>query len=133
MGNRIKTLKALFTAKAATGVIDTPLNIAQQPYVTVCVATTGSASLTMKFQASISAAAPNFANASTPSNSWDYVGVYDYQSGAFIAGDTGVVFTGTDDVRYFRINADLFEWLSAVVTAYAAGSLTVTAVRGTEA
>ena len=124
---RNRVFKKMFTEQSADGV-SAALNVYQKPFVTICVATEGSASFTIKFQMSIDKAQPDFSAAKSVSNKWDYVCVYDYEDGVLIAGDTGISFSGADDVRYFRLNTDLIEWFSVELSSYSAGKATVTIV-----
>lgn len=91
----------------------------------VSVNTASSANLTLKFAGAISEPAPNFATAQSASNSFDYLQVKDLEDGSSIDGDTGFAPAGTDDHRMFEVNINAIKYLTAVVTARAAGSVTV--------
>jgi hypothetical protein len=93
----------------------------------IALDTETSANLTVKFQGSFSKTMPDFAAAQTVSNQWDYIQIKDLEDGSAIDGDTGIAPAGTDDHRHFAINTDGLNWLCAVVTARAAGSVTVKA------
>lgn len=86
-----------------------------------------SANLAVKFQGSVSQAMPDFAAAQTKDNPWDYVAVKDLEDGSAIDGDTGLAFAGTDDHRLLEANVNGLRWFCAVVTARAAGAVTVLA------
>lgn len=94
--------------------------------IVICVATTGSANMTIKFAGAISEAIPDFEAAQSQSNPWDHVEVVDLQDGAAIDGDTGIAFAGTDDVRLFEVNVNSLIWFGAHLTARSAGSVNIT-------
>ena len=85
------------------------------------------ANLTVKFQGSISADAPDFSAARSPSNQWDYINVIDLEDGTSIDGDVGISVAGADDNRQVEANINGLKWISATVTARSAGEITVKA------
>jgi hypothetical protein len=87
--------------------------------------TSGNTNCTAKFVGSIAESAPNFANAQTPANAYDFVEAKDLQDGSAIDGDAGVVLSGTDDNRLFEINVNGLQWLNARLTAISAGAVTI--------
>jgi len=115
------------SAKATTGVGNTiPCSDFRNAIVTI--ASASSASLTIKCQGAMGNSAPTFSSASSASNPWDYVQMIDLQDGSAINGDTGIVFSGTDDVRQFEVNTNALDYLNFSITARSAGSVTVTVV-----
>jgi len=88
--------------------------------------TADSANLTVKFAGSVAEVAPNFAAAQSVANPFDYIQVKDLEDGSSVDGDTGVAPAGTDDQRMFEVNINALRYLSAVVTARSAGSVTAT-------
>lgn len=86
-----------------------------------------SANLTVKFVASIAEDRPDFTSAQSPTNQWDYVQVIDLEDGTSIDGDTGIVLSGTDDNRQLEANINGIRWISAIVSGYSAGDVTVKA------
>lgn len=114
----------ILNAKAATG-IGNNIQVRDFRHVIVMIATASSANLTVKACGSIEETAPDFASAQSASNMYDFLEMADYQDGAKIAGDTGIVFSGTDDVRMLEVNTNGMEWLNFRVTARSAGSVTV--------
>ncbi len=114
----------LLDAKATTG-IDRVAEVSDFRHAVLYVSGSGSANLTVKFQGSLLEAKPNFTAAQSTANPWDYVQIKDLQNGATVDGDTGVVFAGSNDVRQFEVNTNGLEWLTANVTAIAAGNVTV--------
>jgi len=114
----------LLNAKAATG-IDTSINVSDWQNLLVQFGSASSANLTVKFVGSFSEACPDWTAAASVSNHWDYVGFYNLKSGVFVTGSTGVALSGTDDFQNLLINTDGLRWLSAIVTARSAGSVTV--------
>ena len=115
------------SAQAATGTDTTNGMVEVSDYRHVLVAIIGATNpnLTIKCKGSLDTTKPTITSAQTVSNIWDTVGMYDLQSGAFIAGDTGIVFTGTNDVTQYMVNTEGLYWLGFDVTAYAAGNVTV--------
>ena len=85
--------------------------------------TFNSANLTIKFQQSSQELAPDFNAAQSPTNDWEYVNIKDGNSDSAVTGDTGVSVTGTDDDRQFAINKDNVRWVSAIITAWSAGTV----------
>lgn len=114
----------ILSAKAATGV-GRSINVKDFRHCVLSFDTADSGSGTTKIQGSILEAAPDFTAAQTAANQWDYVQIKDLEDGSSVDGDTGVVVAGTDDHRQFEVNINGLTWLTANVTAYAAGSITV--------
>lgn len=91
----------------------------------VTVNTANNANLTLKFAGAIAEPAPNFAGAQSVSNPFDYIQIKDLEDGSAVDGDTGIALAGTDDHRIFEVNINALKYLTAVVTAYVAGNVTV--------
>lgn len=87
----------------------------------------GDAAMTIKLVGSVSEECPDFAKAQSPSNSYDYIEMIDYEDGAAIDGDTGFVVATADDHRIFEANVNGLRWISVVPTAGTAGEVTVRA------
>lgn len=85
----------------------------------------GTAALTVKFAGSIQSTVPNFGAAQSVTNHWDYIDVIDLEDGVSIDGDTGVAVATADDYRLFEANVSGLKWVTAIVTARTAGSVTV--------
>jgi len=115
---------AIFSAKATTGTGINPL-VENFRHVQMTLASAGNANFTIKFQISNSKDAPDFSAARSATNRWEYVSVKDLQSTTGIDGDTGVAFTGTDDVRMFEINTNGQRWVCATITALSAGTVSL--------
>lgn len=115
----------IFTAKAATGV-GLVIPCGDFTHAVISFNTASNANLTVKFAGSIAETAPDFSAAQSPSNAFDYIQVKDLEDGSAIDGDTGIAPAGTDDQRMFEMNINALQYLTAVVTAHAAGSVTVT-------
>lgn len=124
---RQRLLYTIMSAKAATGIGNT-IYCSDFRNAIVTIATTGSANMTIKCQGAIGNTAPTFSSASSVTNPWDYVQMVDLQDGNFLAGDTGMVLTGTDDVRQFEVNINALDYINFNVTARAAGSVTITII-----
>lgn len=115
----------IFDAAAATATAGTPQLVENYRHVALTLASSGNANFTIKFQISNSRVAPNFASPRSATNRWEYVNVKDLQNNTGIDGDTGVAFAGTDDVRMFEVNTNGQRWVSASITAYAAGAISL--------
>lgn len=68
---------------------------------------------------------PDFSAAATVSNHYDGVDVVDNEDNSNNDGDTGIVLSGTDDVRNFEINVERKKWFNARLSNYVAGKVTV--------
>jgi hypothetical protein len=96
--------------------------------------TTGSATLTAKFQQSnqceysgpTGANQPtvDFSSAASYTNPWDFVEVYDNANSATrIPGSTGVAVTGTDIVKYYVVNSNTVQQFCVQISGYSAGTV----------
>jgi hypothetical protein len=127
MNSRLTTpLRTIFEDKGATGV-GTAINVEDFIHIIFQVATDGGddATLTVKFQGSISDDAPDFSAAQSATNHWDYIQVVDLEDGSTIDGDTGFSVAGADDYRNFEININGLKWVTASITSRTQGELTV--------
>lgn len=124
MIRNVTRLENIMTAKTSTDV-GTSLLISDYQNVVISVASSGSASFTIKFQGSIADTCPDFSAAKSVTNPWEYIQVKDYQNDASINGSTGVTFSG-DDCRLFEFNTNGLSWINAVITSYSSGAVTVT-------
>lgn len=116
----------VLTAGAAVG-SGAVLDVSDYDVVVLAINTASSANLTIKIQGSIADTAPTWGSAASPSNQWDYVQMKDLEDGSSVDGDVGVAPAGTDDQRHFEVNVNGLKWLNVIVTAYSAGTVTVTA------
>ena len=114
----------IMDAQAATGVGNT-ISLDDFTHAIISVNTASSASCTIKFAGSISETAPDFAAAQSVANSWDFIQLKDLEDAASIDGDTGIVLVGTDDHRLFEVNINALRYLTANITARAAGAVTI--------
>lgn len=101
------------------------LGVAEYRNIICSVVGHSSPTATIKFAGSISENTPDFDVAQSVTNTWDYVEVVDTQNGATIDGDTGISFTGSNDVRLIEVNTNVLKWFTADVTSYSTGSTTV--------
>ena len=132
MAGRSPIAYQVFTAQAATGNSNT-FFAGDFRNAVVTINTAGSANMTIKFQGALAAVgaasgsqAPDFTAAQSATNRWEYIQVVDYQSGAQIDGDTGIVLSGTDDNRIVEFNTNAVDYISVQVSARSAGSVTST-------
>lgn len=98
-------------------------NIDNSETVVLAVDTAGSANLRFRVKASISQDKPDFTAARSATNRWEYILVKDYQDGASINGDVGLVFSGTDDNRLVELNTNGLKWMCFQVDNWVAGSV----------
>lgn len=122
----------LLNAKAATGVGSTGINVTDFKTIALSFATTASSTLTVKFAGSIQDTCPDFTAAQSATNHWDYIDVIDLNTGTSIDGDTGVAVAATTDYRIFEANVNGLRWVTAIVTAYTGGGVTVKSVLFTD-
>ena len=90
------------------------------------IASSGTSTMTFKFQGSFSDAVPAFANAQSTSNEWDYVDVQDLEDGSSIDGDTGIALSGADDNRHLEVNVNQLRYFTVAITAWTQGKLRAT-------
>jgi len=102
-------------------------NVLVQDFQTIVFqfGTAGSATLTVKFQGSVSDTCPDFSAAQSTTNSWDYIDTIDLTSGSAVAGATGVSASGTDVFKNLEINVGGLKWINATITSRSGGSVTV--------
>lgn len=118
-------LQTVFDANAATSTGNW-LGVVEYRNVVCSLVGHNSPTSTIKFVGSISEAPPaNLANPQSTTNTWDYVEVVDMQNGNSIDGDTGIAFTGANDVRQIEVNTNLLKWFTARVSPYTTGSTTM--------
>ena len=82
---------------------------------------------TVKFVGSNADVAPNFANAASATNPWDYIKTINHIDGSSVAGGTGVSGTATTSTTNLEANTNAFKWVGAIVSSYSGGSVTVKA------
>lgn len=126
MSRQVQKDIVFLNGKAATG-IGNNVFVADFRNADFSFATAGNANLTIKVQGAVGETCPDFGSAQSATNAWDYVQVVDLQNGNPVDGDSGISVAGVDDVRLFAVNIDSLDWLNCVVTAYAAGNVTVKA------
>lgn len=113
------------SAKATTGV-GTEVDVSDYGKVMVAIASASNANLTVKACGSMEKpGSVDMGAAASPSNPHDFVSMKDLQDAANVAGDTGMVLSGTDDCRQFEINTTGLRTLNFNITARSAGALTV--------
>jgi len=94
-------------------------------YILLTLSSADTANFTIKFQGSMSDDCPDFSAARTVLNRWEYIQVKDMQSGSAIDGDTGVSFAAADDVLRYETVFSGYNWVSATISSYVAGSITL--------
>lgn len=121
---RVTRFDTILDAKAATWVWIT-IPVTDFKHIAVQVWTASSANLTCKCQWAIWTTAPTFSSAATVANHWDYVYMYNYQTGTWLAGDTWFVVAWTDAFENYLINTDWLDFITFIVTARSAWNVTV--------
>lgn len=109
-----------------TGLTGNILQVEDWKFVLLTLSSSGTGDFTVKFQGSMSDTYPDFSAARSVSNRWEYVQVKDMQSGSAIDGDTGVTWSADDVVRLETIFSG-YKWITATITTYNAGLITLTA------
>jgi len=127
METRTTTRQIILNAKGATGV-GSVMNVASFKNIMLEVATANSANLTINIAGSFAVDAPTFSSSASLTNPWFYIGSYNLADSSLVAGSTGYGFTGTDGVKGLLVNTDGLIWLNVIVTARAAGDVTVTGI-----
>jgi hypothetical protein len=120
----------ILTAKAANGV-GTPMLVSDYKNILIDLSTTGTATLTVKIQASLNGPTdpPTFGSAASSTNKWFYIHSYDLVNPSTgVVGSTGYVVAGTDIVKGVLVNTDGIQWLNCEVSGRSAGSATAIAV-----
>jgi|GEM_PF-1464775 len=116
----------LFTAAGAAAVSAYALMVSDFNNVSLRLDTSGSAACTIKIYGSMSEVKPDFSAAKTASNRWDTVDIVQLNAtGSVIAGDTGIVLTTTDENANYELNVNNLRWVSAEITAWSAGAITL--------
>lgn len=82
---------------------------------------------TIQFVGSNADSPPNFGNAASATNPWDYIAVIDQKDGSQIAGGTGITSTTVTSTRNLEANTNAFKWIGVVISNYSVGSVTVRA------
>jgi len=113
----------IFSAQgeAATG---KSINTESFRHLLFTLSSASNADFIIKFQGSMSNTAPDFSAAQSVTNRWDYIQVKDLQSGSTVDGDTGVTYSADDVTRYEAIFSG-YNWVSATITTYNAGAITL--------
>jgi len=89
-------------------------------------ASDNSANLTAKLVASDSETCPDFAQSQSPSNSYEFIAMVDLEDSTNnVVGDTGIILAGTDASRGMEANVNGKRWMSAILTAWSAGDMTI--------
>jgi hypothetical protein len=81
--------------------------------------------MTVRVKGSIGSTCPAFGSAASRTNPWFYVSLKRYDTGAVIAGATGLAWTGTDSVIGAALNIEGLDWLAFEVSGYSSGALTI--------
>lgn len=125
---RFPNRQSILTAQATTGT-GTVINVRDFKNIQLELATSGTATLTVKIQGSLSDVAPDFSASATSTNRWGYIACFNLiDPTTVIAGGTGVAATGTDIVENLLVNVDGLTFLCATVTARSAGSVSIDSI-----
>lgn len=128
MKNLIPDRYPIFTAKAANGV-GSPMIVADSNNISVKLVTSGNANMTIKFQGSLQATAPDFSAAASTTNQWDFINFADYlDAGTLTAGGTGIITGGVDVFKNILLNTDGLVWINVQISNWVAGAATAEGV-----
>ena len=111
LGGRMNYQERTMLDEVATTTWSSAFNVADYQHVDLTVATTAATS-TVTVACSMQQLEPTFSSVASATNRWDYVQVLDYENGASIDGDTGVVFAGATEVRLLELNINNARWCS---------------------
>jgi hypothetical protein len=114
---------AVFTATSTVG-STAKYDVREYRHLEFFVSTTNSANCTLKIKAS-NQENVDFTSAATTTNRWAYIEVVDLEDGASVAGDTGIVLTGTDIYSRYEINNNYATYIGFEISAISAGSVNV--------
>lgn len=117
-----------FLSGAASTVAGTFASVADYRHLIIHILTDGggTADLTVKCRGCAVFAPPaDWTAAKSLTNIYENVGMYDYQNAEITIGNTGFTVAGGDDYRLFMVDVDALMFVNFVVTAHAAGSVTV--------
>jgi len=119
--------KVLMSAQATTGIGSIqPFRVKDYDKLTVCIATSGTATLTVRCKGALGETAPTFTSAASATNPWGALQMIDLDDGSPVNGSTGVVVSGTDIVKLYEVNTNTIDWLAFDVVSRSAGSVTIT-------
>lgn len=105
------------------------INVSDYRHVTVQIDSAASTTAGIKSMGSVTYTYPDFSQAQSTSNNYDYVGMIDLQNATGIDGDTGLSFSNSEDHRLLSINTDGLTSISFKTSGFSAGTLVVK-VRG---
>lgn len=125
-GSRSETTNHRFHFASSANGVGASYRVGHSRHIIITISSDNNADLTVKCQGGAKWNAPDFSANRDFSNEWEYIGMYDYQDGLIVKGDTGIAFDGTDDVRILMVNIDGLEWLNFEISNYVAGNLYVT-------
>lgn len=119
-----QTLRSVLTAIAATTAAGgTWMEVSDFRKLILALDTSGSANMTIIAYGSVQEAKPDLSASASVTNQYAPISLYDIDSGAAIAGSTGIVLTGTDVHKIYQINTDGLKWFNLSVTARSGGTV----------
>ena len=130
MSREIKKASPILAAKAAAGV-GTTQDVSNYRHIVFRVSAALNSSLTYRFQGSVSDEAPDFSAAQSATNHWEYIETIDLQNEASVDGDTGYAInndTVANNCRLFRPATPFLRYVSAEVSSYTDGNVTIDVV-----
>lgn len=71
---------------------------------------------------------PNFGATQSDDNPYNFLQLVDLEDGSTVAGDTGIVTSGTDINNTYEININASKYVCPIITAWSAGSVTMVAL-----
>lgn len=126
---KMVTNAVIMNAVAANGV-GSAMEAAAYRFISLQIATTGTAAGVLKVQASLNEVKPDFSSAATAANPWFYMHTFNLVTGASVAGATGVTYSGTDAVTPLGIdlNNGGVNWVDVELSGFSAGTFTIKAL-----
>ena len=128
MDDRKVKYTTIFDAEASA--VSSPLAVNAKDYddMLMKISGFGSPDATLKIKASLQEDSPQFDQPISATNQWFYVTFFDHTVGMGTEL-TEYVFTGSDAAAGLLVNMDGATYISAEITAYAAGTINVEAVQ----
>ena len=123
-GRLKKNPSQIFNAKSTTGTGNV-IELSDFRHIVIVLTSQGNANGTVKLAGSYAESIDDvdFSTAASATNEWDYIAAYNLQNpSSIIPGDTGITYSGTDNVEHLLVNVDGVKFLTLNITAISAGS-----------
>lgn len=121
------------TVLKATGFRNVILQIGTSGTATTTLKVAGSLGKTAASALAPRSAYPNIGATQVPANPWSYLASVNLDTGATLAGSTGVVVAGTDINNMWEVNINAIDFLTVIPISWSAGAITIKALLVTNA